>query len=197
VPMRLKGFDESVRMAFDVERQRALQARWTEGAFAARGFRIEHAFYAKRISSTAITSTPAAAVWRRVSAIGGTNRYYGLNSLWWLRETLDWMLGGPGRNRGRRDPEVLRVGDRVDSWRVVAIEPPRSLTLQFGMKAPGAGVLEFELAPLGDGGTRLTATAYWHPAGAWGLAYWYALAPLHLIVFRSMTRNICAAARGD
>ena len=194
VPIRLKGFDESVRLAFEAEREGTLQARWTEGAFAARGFRIEHAYYAKRASGTAETAAPPAAVWRRVSAIGGSRRYYGLRGLWWLRETLDWMLGGPGRNRGRRDPERLRIGDRVDSWRVVAIEPLRSLTLQFGMKAPGAGVLEFELTPLGDGGTRLTATAYWHPAGAWGLVYWYALAPLHLVVFRGMTRNICTAA---
>lgn len=198
VPMQLKGFDESVRLAFAAERQHTLQARWTEGAFAARGFRTEHAYYAKRASGTARSAAPPDAVWRRVSAIGGSNRYYGLRVLWWLRETLDWMLGGPGRNRGRRDPATLRVGDRVDSWRVVAIEPQRSLTLQFGMKAPGAGVLEFELEPLAAGGTRLTATAYWHPAGVWGLVYWYALAPLHLVVFRHMTRNICAAAeRGD
>ena len=31
-----------------------------------------------------------------------------------------------------------------------------------------------------------------------GQLYWYALVPLHTIVFRTMTRNICAGAkRGD
>ena len=28
--------------------------------------------------------------------------------------------------------------------------------------------------------TRITITAYWHPRGIWGLAYWYALVPAHL-----------------
>jgi hypothetical protein len=64
----------------------------------------------------------------------------------------------------------------------------------FGMKAPGAGAMEFELAPLPGVGTRLTVTAYWHPAGVWGLLYWYILVPAHLFIFKCMTRNICRLA---
>jgi len=61
-------------------------------------------------------------------------------------------------------------------------------------------VLEFELEEI-DGKTRLTATAYWHPAGVWGLLYWYSLVPLHVILFEGMTKAIarraelCAASR--
>jgi hypothetical protein len=84
----------------------------------------------------------------------------------------------------------LRLGDAVDYWTVVDLEPARRLTLHFGMRAPGAGVLEFELMPLESGQTRVTATAYWHPRGVWGLAYWYALVPAHLVVFKGMTRGI-------
>jgi hypothetical protein len=62
--------------------------------------------------------------------------------------------------------------------------------LNFGMRAPGSGILEFELEPLPGGGTRLTETAYWHPAGFWGLLYWYALVPFHLFIFERMTRAI-------
>jgi hypothetical protein len=82
----------------------------------------------------------------------------------------------------------------VDSWRVVGIEPNRRLTLMMGMKAWGSGVLEFDLEPLGGHGTRLTATAYWHPAGFLGLLYWYALFPAHLFIFDRMTRNMVRRA---
>ncbi|HQR77785.1 MAG TPA: DUF2867 domain-containing protein, partial [Burkholderiaceae bacterium] len=64
----------------------------------------------------------------------------------------------------------------------------------FGMKAPGSGILEFELEPLAHGGTRLTETAYWHPRGIWGLLYWYAMVPAHLFLFRRMTRAMVRRA---
>ena len=77
---------------------------------------------------------------------------------------------------------------------MVAVEPARRLTLHLGMRAPGAGVLEFELEPLPLGRTRVCATAYWHPRGAWGLAYWYALVPAHLFIFRGLTAAIARRA---
>jgi hypothetical protein len=61
------------------------------------------------------------------------------------------------------------------------------------MKAPGAGVLEFELSP-DVHGQRVTATAYFHPAGVMGLIYWYLLAPFHWLIFRGLTRAIAARA---
>ena len=194
VPQRLLDFDESVAAVFEAERRHEVQARWTEGAFPMRGYRSEHAYYAKRASGTAETTAPPAAVWKRVEAIGGDNRYYCSNWLWWLRETIDWAVGGPGRTRGRRDPDVLRIGDHVDSWHVIGLERGRRLTLMMGMKGFGAGVLEFALTPLESGGTRLSATAYWHPAGVWGILYWYLLVPAHLYIFKCMTRRICRLA---
>jgi hypothetical protein len=88
----------------------------------------------------------------------------------------------------------VRVGDRIDSWEVIGVEPERRLTMTFGMRAPGAGVLEFELEPLSGGRTRLTATAYWHPAGVWGLLYWLAMEPGHQVIFKGLTRAICRRA---
>jgi hypothetical protein len=59
------------------------------------------------------------------------------------------------------------------------------------MKAPGAGVLEFVVKPGPDGtGSTVNSTAYWHPAGVLGLAYWYVLVPAHLFLFKGMTRAI-------
>jgi uncharacterized protein YbjT (DUF2867 family)/uncharacterized protein YndB with AHSA1/START domain len=197
VPQHLLGFREAVAAAFDLERRGEPITRWTEGAFAVRNQRIDYAYYAKRASGFSETSASPAAVWRLVSAIGGDTRYYYLNTLWSIREWMDWAIGGPGLKRGRRHPQEVRIGDRIDHWKVLGAEPEQRLSLAFGMRAPGAGVMEFDLTPLADGGTRLTATAYWHPAGVWGLLYWYSLEPIHRIVFKGLTREICRRAERD
>ncbi len=194
VPQQLLGFRDSVERAFAAERAATVESRWVEGAFAMRKGRIDYAYYAKRASGSATTAASTAALWQVVSAIGGDNRYYYLDALWSAREVLDWMVGGRGLQRGRRDPQTLRVGDQIDSWEVIGLEAERRLTLAFGMRAPGAGVLEFEIAALAPGRNRVTATAYWHPAGALGLAYWYALEPAHRVIFSGMTREIVRRA---
>jgi uncharacterized protein YbjT (DUF2867 family) len=194
VPQRLLDFRSSVEAAFEAEKTARVQSRWTEGAFSVRKERIDYAFYAKRASGSAVTRAPPTAVWRVISAIGGKNRYYYLNTLWTLRETLDWLAGGPGLRRGRRHPTEVRVGDTIDSWQVTGAEPQRRLTLSFGMKAPGAGVLEFLIDREACDRTRVTATAYWHPAGVWGLLYWYSLQPAHLVIFEGLAREICRRA---
>jgi hypothetical protein len=86
------------------------------------------------------------------------------------------------------------MGDTIDYWTVMALERERRLTLDFGMRAPGAGVIEFEIEPLDAERTRVTVTAYWHPQGVWGLLYWYALVPAHLFIFKGMTREIARQA---
>ena len=194
VPQPLLNFRDSVESAFAAERQSGVEARWVEGAFAMRKGRVDYAYYAKRASGSQVSSASPAALWKVISAIGGDNRYYYLDSLWTLREFLDWLAGGHGLKRGRRDPQDVRLGDRIDSWEVIGLEPERRLTLAFGMRAPGAGVLEFDILPLDDGRTRVTATAYWHPAGVLGLIYWYSLEPTHRIIFDGMTHEIARRA---
>jgi hypothetical protein len=187
VPQRLQTFRESVVAALDAERRQVVTARWTEGAFPYRAFRHDYAFYAKKASGNALTTASPAALWTVLTAIGGDNRYYTMDLLWWLREFADWLVGGPGFTHGRRHPTDVRLGDAIDYWTVIGLERERRLTLNFGMRAPGAGILEFEIEPCDDGRSRLTVTAYWHPQGAWGLLYWYTLVPAHLFVFDRMT----------
>lgn len=198
LPGSRQTFRAAVEAAFQAEAAQTVASRWSEGAFAVRDQRIDYAFYAKQAAGSCGSDAPPKAIWQTITRIGGDNGYFYLNSLWRIRELLDWLVGGPGMNHRRRHATELRVGDRVDSWSVVGITPQRRLSLAFGMRAPGAGMLELEMEPAGDGNTRVTATAYWHPAGVWGLLYWYALAPAHLIIFRGMTRAICrqAAERG-
>jgi uncharacterized protein YbjT (DUF2867 family) len=199
VPRRLMGLEESIRAAIEADRRHETTARWVEGAIACRNFRPEYGFYAKRAGATATGTAPAAAVFEVVCTVGGEHGYFFADYLWWIRRVLDWLVGGPSFRRARRHPTELRVGDVVDSWRVIALEPGRRLTLLMEMKAPGAGVLEFVVKPESGGqGSSVNATAYWHPAGVLGLLYWYVLVPAHLFIFKGMTRSIIrrAAAAG-
>jgi uncharacterized protein YbjT (DUF2867 family) len=142
-----------------------------------------------------------------VERIGGTNGWYACDWLWQVRGWLDRLMGGPGMSRGRRDPRQLTTGDHLDCWRVEACEPPRRLRLAAEMRMPGRGWLEFEVVPndyragggrkpLSDGaaGVTIHQTALFDPKGLGGLAYWYAIWPLHELVFRRMLEGIARAA---
>jgi hypothetical protein len=194
VPQRLLTFREAVEAALAAERANAVTARWTEGAMMYRAYRPDYAFYAKKAAGHADANAPPEALWKVVTSLGGADRYFCMNWLWTLREFADWLVGGPGLTRGRRDPTDLRLGDTVDYWTVIGLERNRRLTLNFGMKAPGSGILEFEIEPLPGGRTRLTETAYWHPQGVWGLLYWAMLVPFHLFIFKAMTRAMARRA---
>ena len=143
-----------------------------------------------------IVEAPPEAVWASVCRIGGARGYYGSDWLWRIRGLLDRMVGGPGLRRGRRDARELRVGDAVDFWRVSAIEPPRALALRAEMRLPGVAVLSLKVDPESSDPprTRLVMTARFVPRGLLGIAYWYAVLPLHGIVFRTMLRGIARSA---
>jgi uncharacterized protein YbjT (DUF2867 family) len=191
VPRRLMGVEESIRVAVVADARHEITARWVEGAIACRNFRPEYGYYAKRAGAEADGPASPGAVFATVCTIGGDHGYFFADALWGIRRAIDWLLGGPSFRRRRRHPTELRVGDVVDSWRVIALEPGRRLTLLMEMKAPGAGVLEFVVRPGPAGrGSTVNATAYWHPAGVLGLAYWYALVPAHLFLFKGLTRSL-------
>jgi uncharacterized protein YndB with AHSA1/START domain len=151
---------------------------------------LEHASYARRAGASATGNVPPARVFATVCTIGGDAGWFFADYLWWPRRALDWLVGGPSFRRRRRHPTELRLGDVVDSWRVIGLEPDRRLTLSMEMKAPGTGVLEFIVTPTADGGSSVSATAYWQPAGVAGWVYWYVLVPAHLFIFDGLTRAI-------
>ena len=124
-----------------------------------------------------------------VRRIGGKNGWYYANWLWQLRGVLDLLAGGVGMRRGRRDPELLGVGDVVDCWRVESLVPGRRIRFLAEMKLPGRAWLEFEFEEK-DGQTVVRQTAVFDPLGLGGLLYWYALYPAHRIIFSGMLRRI-------
>lgn len=133
---------------------------------------------------------------RPVEEIGGDAGWYYGTWLWRLRGFLDLLAGGAGMRRGRRDPRALRAGDALDFWRVEAIERGRLLRLRAEMKVPGRAWLQFEVVG-GDGGSVLRQTAIFEPRGVAGLLYWYALFPVHSLIFGGMLRGIARAANAS
>ncbi|MCK7579757.1 MAG: DUF2867 domain-containing protein [Chromatiales bacterium] len=147
-------------------------ARWVEGAIACRNFRPSTRFYAKRAGATAAApATPERVFARGLHASAATTATSTPTACGGSARALDWLVGGPSFRRSRRHPTELRVGDVVDSWRVIALEPGRRLTLLMEMKAPGAGVLEFVVQPGRAARARASAP---RPTGTrpacWGLA---------------------------
>ena len=187
MPQRLLTPREAIRLAFDQERAGEVETAWTDaGLMPGDPDWAGGTMFTDRRDT--FVDAPPAAVWRAVCRLGGRNGWYA-DRLWRLRGVLDHLLGGPGLRRGRRDPERLAYGDALDFWRVTAIEPGRRLALRAEMRLPGDAMLEFEVAAQ-DGGARLVQTARFRPRGLAGLAYWYAVRPLHSMVFRRMLEGV-------
>ncbi len=143
-------------------------------------------------------------VFEVISTLGGATGWLRLNWAWQLRGLLDRLVGGVGMRRGRRDPLELRIGDAVDFWRVEAMEPGRLVRLRAEMKVPGRAWLEFQVKPEDDAvpgagtaagtGATVVQTAYFAPKGLFGVLYWYALYPIHGVIFGGMLREIARRA---
>lgn len=135
---------------------------------------------------------PAAAVFRAVCRVGGGHGWYAADWLWRLRGFLDKLVGGPGLRRGRRNAERVGYGEALDFWRVTDVVPDRRLELFAEMKLPGTATLTFDIEPDAHEPAvcTLRQTARFQPKGLLGLAYWYAVLPLHGFVFRGMLRGI-------
>jgi len=139
-------------------------------------------------------SGEAEKVWAPIQRIGGETGWYYWDSLLRLRGFIDKLLGGVGVNRGRRHPLEIAVGDALDNWRVLAAVPPQRLLLLSEMKHPGRVFLELQVTPPRGNKTELRITFRLLPKGLGGVAYWYAITPVHYFMFRGMLRNIAGAA---
>ena len=141
-------------------------------------------------------NAPPAKVYRAVCRIGGRRGYYAADWLWRIRGWIDRLLGGPGLRRGRKNPERICYGQALDFWRVTEVSPDRHLQLRSEMKLPGDASLDFEILrqePRSEV-CELIQTARFKPRGLPGLLYWYAVIPLHSIVFSGMLNGIRRAA---
>jgi len=202
--IRPRGLREAIERALHNEDQEFASTRWSDALSSGGkgaswgGVRLGTRLVDSR--SIDVSASPAAA-FAPIRQIGGTNGWYFAGALWWLRGFLDLLVGGVGMRRGRRNADTLTVGETLDFWRVEGFEPDRRLSLVAEMKVPGRAWLQFEVEPIGtqpdSRQSRIHQTAIFDPAGLSGLAYWYALYPVHRWIFAGMLRAVAMRAEAQ
>jgi uncharacterized protein YbjT (DUF2867 family) len=189
--IRPRGFRQAIERALTNEDRDFAETRWSDALSAYPGRHWggvtlgQRAVASRKIKVAASPEQTFAPIQR----IGGRTGWYYANGFWRLRGLLDQVVGGAGLRRGRRDPVRLAVGDTLDFWRVEAFEQDRLLRLRAEMRTPGRIWLQFEVDS-DQAGTTLHQTAIFDPHGLAGRAYWYALYPVHYLIFKGMLRRI-------
>ena len=198
IPQELLDCRQTIRLALQRIAQQRVDTCWSDGGSLVSPEWVscgDAAYAGGTVLSLSYRVRLAASldeVWQVITKIGGQTGWYYGDALWAIRGGVDRLLGGSGLRRGRRHPTELRVGDALDFFRVLEIEPNRRLLLLAEMKLPGEATLEFRLSATG-GVSDLTQTARFLPRGLAGLAYWYALDPFHKRLYPGMLRAIAAA----
>jgi uncharacterized protein YbjT (DUF2867 family) len=199
IPQKLLTCREAIRLALDRIQQGMVDTCWTDAGDLPKpewahcgdaewaGGTIMNCGYRVRLQATVDDA------WQPVSRIGGKTGWYFGNRLWKLRGLMDRLVGGVGLRRGRRHPSEIGVGDALDFWRVLEVDPPRRLLLVAEMKTPGEALLDFQIAAAGENQVELKMLSRFLPRGLWGLIYWYGLYPLHHWIFSGMLKAIAAS----
>ena len=190
------GVHDAIRRAIDNEDKEFAETRWSDSlSSSGKIFSWFGVSFGSRLvdSRTIKVNMPPKFIFKPIQRIGGNTGWYAWNWLWQLRGFLDLLVGGVGMRRGRAHIETLRVGDTVDFWRVEEHDPNHFLRLAAEMKLPGRAWLEFEVVG-DDFSSTIRQTAIFDPVGLLGLIYWYALYPLHQLVFAGMLRGIADKA---
>jgi hypothetical protein len=137
----------------------------------------------------ACCSTDAA--YKTFTELGGQNGWP-YNIAWRLRAAIDRIIGGVGMRKGRPDTDNINLGDTIDFFRVVKVEPNNMIRLKAEMKLPGDGWLQFEAKPIKDNLTNIVQTVFFAPRGLFGTLYWYLLQPIHRLIFKKLINKIVA-----
>jgi uncharacterized protein YbjT (DUF2867 family) len=190
------GYREAVERALDRVDEGRVRTRWSGSLQGGSSIELGDREGLARERRSLPVAAPAERVFQVFTGVGGDRGWPAVGWAWQLRGAIDKLLGGPGLRRGRRHPVDLSTGEAIDFWRVEAIESGRRLLLRAEMRLPGQGWLEWEAEPR-PGGTMLHQTAWFAPRGLAGVLYWYALYPLHGIIFGRLARAIVAEAESS
>ncbi len=183
--------EKAVASALETEREglRFLEPEPNAGAGISKR-RIGTRFVERR--SMRVTGTTDDA-YEAISSVGGPNGWYWGDWLWRLRGVMDRMVGGPGLRRGHSTAGDLERGQTLDFWTVVRVVPGERVTLRADMRLPGEAWLDLR-ARSSDDGVILDQTVAFDPRGVFGVFYWFALYPLHALVFRGMLKSLVKRA---
>lgn len=186
-----RSYDLSLDRTFQVIEDGTVLSSWKDSLVSGRFGSSISEFYKvpsygclKDVRSTVVNDRMK--VIQKIWKIGGDTGWYFATWLWSLRGFIDQLFGGVGLRRGRTHPEQLSVGDSVDFWRVIFAEKNSGRLLLFAeMKLPGEAWLELKFER-----NRLYQIATFRPKGLWGRLYWYAIYPLHSLIFKGMITQL-------
>jgi uncharacterized protein YbjT (DUF2867 family) len=184
-------YKDCIKQAFEKIEQNEIVSSWKDSSISGRlEYKISDYIQVPRHGCFIDTrqkhiSDPAACI-NSIWKIGGGTGWYYANWLWRLRGFADRLAGGVGLRRGRTSQSQINAGDALDFWRVIyASKEDKRLLLFAEMKLPGEAWLEFRI-----NGQTLVQTATFRPRGLWGRLYWYAVLPLHGIIFRGLINKL-------
>lgn len=183
---------DAIRKALEEEERQFHENRWSDSLSSGNTLNTWGGvkFGTRIIDARSIeVNTTVENAFKPIKRIGGKTGWYYANWLWKLRAYMDLMAGGVGLRRARRDLDNIAIGDVIDWWRVEDYKKNKLLRLYAEMKLPGRAWLQFEVKRI-NGGVKITQTAIFDPIGLQGLIYWYALYPLHAIIFTGMLNEI-------
>lgn len=193
----LIDYDTSIKLAFDKIEQNQVLSSWKD-AQTSSIFKdgmskfIEVPVHGCFVDVRRRSLTSSEAALERIWTIGGKRGWYYASWLWELRGFLDQLIGGVGMRRGRKSDTEIRAGDALDFWRVLlADKQEKRLLLYAEMRLPGEAWLEFKI----DHNNVLSQTATFRPLGLLGRLYWFAVLPLHGLIFNGMIRRIADGVR--
>ncbi|MFA0413893.1 DUF2867 domain-containing protein [Vibrio renipiscarius] len=193
-PQPMITFETMVKTSIEQEGKFVRSNVWGFDPAALNRWQAGYGYYPKQTGASIETDLSAEQLWQVVKTLGNLqDPYFFANALWRTREWLDIFFGGSKPLRRSPEGPELKIGDHIDSWKVIRCEQNQFLSLLFGMQGPGLGRLEFSITDQGD--TRLlNITAWWHPQGFKGLLYWFAMMPAHLFIFKGMVKAIVRKA---
>ena len=197
------SYDESIELALENIKDGDVETRWSDA-------------YASRKPAEPLPSDPdwtggnvythtrelattasAARLWQAIEGISGLRGWYSFPPSWAAQGWTDRLLSSTTRRRGRRHPDMLRVGDVLDWWRVEAREEGTLLRLRAEMRAPGQAWLELGVHTDPAGRVSYHQRAIFQPHGLAGQLYWRAITPVRDLVFHGMARSITHTAETE
>ncbi|WP_291322606.1 SDR family oxidoreductase [Desulfonatronospira sp.] len=196
IPQKLLTVRQAMVRSMQILCRDRIQADWTGGdrpnpaewyacgdIYFAAGSKLQSSF-------RVVLQGRASDFWPLVERIGGSNGWYGTDTLWGIRGILDRLAGGYGLQQGRSNQYKLIAGELVDFWRALEVKPPHTLLMLSEMKHPGEAMLEFYLRDLPGKRVEVVLTVRFLPRGLAGVFYWNISHRVHHLVLRSMLFNM-------
>ncbi len=128
-----------------------------------------------------------------LNRLGGRHGWYWGTWLWKLRGAMDKLVGGVGYRKSDHS-NSLKVGDTLDFWTVLRADSDR-LTLEANMRLPGDAIFDLKVVASTDRkrtDTKIIHTVAFNPKGVLGYVYWFALLPIHSLVFNKMVSSMAS-----